>query len=256
MHVHSAKYWRWHHDQECSGLPWAFTHLQQHASNNMVPPTKCHNAHSILKTELECDCCAASASSQPECMTQWMPSPSGGHNSSMPLATLRAQSITDSQPFHWSLSTRFPAGSYPTHPRKKHTRRYLTWLPSYCVTDASRRQEPEDISDEDAKCRALAQLSTQQHLREGFLRRIMSCSQAQGLLWHFKLIRVRSDSKFLPYSLQWRGVKKQHFSLSPPALDEKKTTQNARNWYLESLDETRIRTLADKQVWVTPIIIN
>lgn len=96
MHVHSAKYWRWHHDQECSGLPWALTHLQQHASNNMVPPTKSHNAHSILKTELECDCCAASASSQPECMTQWMPSPSGGHNSSMPLATLRAQSITDS----------------------------------------------------------------------------------------------------------------------------------------------------------------
>lgn len=76
----------------------------------------------------------------------------------------------------------------------------------YCATDAARRQEPEDINDEDAKCRALAQLSTQQHLREGFLRCTMSCSQAQGLLSHFKLIRVRTDSKVLPYSAQWRRV--------------------------------------------------
>lgn len=138
-----------------------------------------------------------------------MPAPSGWHNSSMPLATVRAPSITDSH----NDSTRprapdFQLAAIPHTPAKTH-QEMSDLTAEYCVTDASRRQEPEDINDEDAKCRALAQLSTQQHLREGFLWCTMSCRQAQGLLCHFKLIRVRSDSKFLPYSLQWRTVQKQ-----------------------------------------------
>lgn len=138
-----------------------------------------------------------------------MPSPSGWHNSSMPLATLRAQSITDSHNHFTSpRAPDFHLAAIPQTPAKTH-QETSDLSAEYCVTDASRRQEPEDINDEDAKCRALAQLSTQHHLREGFLWCTESCRQAQGLLCYFKLIRVRNDSKLLPYSFQGRTVQKQ-----------------------------------------------
>lgn len=57
-----------------------------------------------------------------------MPSPWGWHNSSMPLATLRAQSVTDSHNhFTGPWARDFQLAAIP------HTRRYLTWLLSTVV---------------------------------------------------------------------------------------------------------------------------
>lgn len=81
----------------------------------------------------------------------------------MPLATLRAQSITDTHNHSTSpWAPDFHLAAIPHTPAKTH-QETSDLTAEYCVTEASRRQEPEDINEEDAKCRALAQLSAQHH---------------------------------------------------------------------------------------------
>lgn len=158
-----------------------------------------------------------------------LPSSSGWHNSSMPLAMLRAQSITDSHNHFTSpWAPDFHLAAIPHTPAKTH-QETSDLTAEYCVTEASRRQEPEDINDEDAKCRALAQLSTQHHLREGFLWCTTSCRQAQGLLCHFKLIKSDSNSSLL-FSME-NSAETGGWTLACVPLHEtrKRQPQNTRN---------------------------
>lgn len=150
---------------------------------------------------------------------------------SMPLATLRAQSITDSykhficpQPPDFQLAAIPHTREWKPHQRKS-TRRCLTWLLSIVLPTHPGGESPKTsmMRMPSAEQESAEHTALQQQCREGCL-----WSRLEGLRCHFKKWAVTLN--FFPTLFNGAQCRNTwlNFSLCPPAWDEKKTTTKSQ----------------------------